>query len=154
MKCCLANKKEGENMAVSEEMLEGLKQQLGYSDEQMEMWKSNPKNLKIAEVFPECQTYQIVAEVIKSHGCGAGHNVGDKFIFSGDGCFVTKEPPGKVCLAGLQPLIGRLDTLVLDSLLDGKEPRGLVWDAVHCVDVGVENGGWGEIIMKVKVEKI
>ncbi|MBW2145319.1 MAG: TIGR04076 family protein [Deltaproteobacteria bacterium] len=120
----------------------------------MEMWKSNPKNLKIAEVFPECQTYRIVAEVIKSQGCGAGHNVGDKFIFSGDGCFVTKEPPGKVCLAALQPLIGRLDTLVLDSLLDGKEPRGLVWDTVHCVDVGVENGGWGEIIMKVKVEKI
>ena len=140
-------------MPISEEMLEGLKQLLGYDDRQMEIWKSNPKNLKIAEVFPECQKYRIVAEVIKSEGCGAGHRVGDKFIFSGDGCFVAKEPSGKVCLAALQPLIGRLDTLVLDSLLEGREPKGLVWDSVHCVDVGVEYGGWGQIIMRVRVEK-
>lgn len=141
-------------MAVTEEMLEGFKKELGYTDEQMEMWKSNPKNLKILEVLPEVEKYRIVAEVIKSEGCGAGNKVGDKFIFSGGACFLTKEPPGQVCMAGLQPLIGRLDTLVLEPLLDGKEPQGLVWDTVHCVDVGVENGGWGQILMKVRVEKI
>jgi uncharacterized repeat protein (TIGR04076 family) len=141
-------------MTVNQEVLDGLKQQLGYTDEQWEMWKSNPKNLKIAEVFPECQKYRVVAEVIKSQGCGAGHDVGDRFIFTGDGCLVTKESPDKICMAALQPLMGRIDTLVLDSLLNGKEPQGLVWDAIHCVDVGVEYGGWGEIIMKVRVEKI
>ena len=141
-------------MAISQEMLEGLKQQLGYSDEDLEIWKRNPRNLKIAEAMVECQKYRVVAEVIKSHGCGAGHNVGDKLIFSGDGCFVTKEPPGRVCLAALDPLISQINTFVLDSILAGKEPREPVWNPLHCTDVGVENGGWGEIIMEVRVEKI
>jgi len=141
-------------MAISEEILDALKQQLEYTDEQMEIWKRNPKNLKIAEVFPECQKYRVVAEVIKSEGCGAGHRVGDKFIFSGEGCLITEQSPAKICMSALQPLMGRIDTLVLDSLLDGRDPKGLVWDAVHCVDVGVEYGGWGQIIMKVRVERI
>jgi uncharacterized repeat protein (TIGR04076 family) len=145
---------EGEDMSNNQEMLEGLKQQLGYTDEQWELWQRNPKNLKIAEAFAEGQNYRIVAEVIKSKNCGVGHKEGDKFIFTGDGCFVAKEPPGPVCLSALSPLIPMVNMEAVKSIMGGGDPESVVWDTVHCVDVGVENGGWGEILMRIRVEKI
>ncbi len=141
-------------MTSNQEMLEGLKQQLGYTDAQWELWKSNLKNLKIAGALAESQKYRLVAEVIKSHNCGVGHKEGDKLIFTGDGCFAAKEPPGPVCLAALGPLIPMVNTEIINNIMGGNDPRDVVWDAVHCNDVGIENGGWGEVLMKIRVEKI
>ncbi len=142
-------------MGGHNEMLEGLKQQLGYNDAQWEMWKSNSKNLKIAEAMAESQKYRVVAEVINSQNCGVGYKVGDRLIFSGDGCYLAKEPSGPVCLAALAPLIPMVNTVVTDNILAGIDPqKPPLWDAIHCYDVGVEKGGWGEIVMKIKIEKI
>ena len=142
-------------MGNREDMLEGLRQQLGYDSIQWKLWKKNPKNLKTAEALAKCQEFRIVAEVTQSQNCGVGHKVGDKFIFTGDGCFVTKEPPGPVCLSALAPLIPMLNTVVPDNIMAGIDPQSPpLWDTIHCNDVGVENGGWGEIIMKIWIEKI
>ena len=82
-------------------------------------------------------------------------DVGDKFIFTADGCCVNKEPPGLVCLSALAPLIPMLNTVVPDNIMAGIDPQSPpLWDTIHCNDVGVENGGWGEIIMKIRIEKI
>jgi uncharacterized repeat protein (TIGR04076 family) len=140
-------------MTANQETLEGLKKQLGYDDAQWELWKSNPNNMKIAQKLGDFEKYRVVAEVIKSHGCALGHRVGDKLIFSGMGAYVGKEPPGPVCVGALSPLAPFVNG-VLIKIAEGSDPQQLLLNRVKCVDVGIENGGWGEVLFDIRVEKV
>jgi hypothetical protein len=42
---------------------------------------------------------------------------------------------------------------VVDKIGAGLDPMKYAFNRVSCVDVGLENGGWGEILMEVRVEK-
>ena len=139
---------------MDEKTLAGYQDHLGYDDRQFALWKSNPHNIKIAEALPEAEKYQIIAEVIKSSNCGAGHQVGDQLLFSGAGSYIGKKPKGPVCHGALVPLMPMVNTEVLNTVMAGRDPGNVVWDVIHCTDVGVENGGWGEILMKIRVERI
>ncbi len=140
-------------MGINEKILEGYKRVLGYDDQQWDLWRSNPHNIRIAEALVEAQKYTVVAEVVKSCNCAAGHKEGDLFIFTGSGSFVRKEPDGPVCLGALGPLIPMLNTEVLNTIMAERDPQHVVWDMVHCTDVGVDNGGWGEILMRIQVKR-
>lgn len=140
-------------MALNEKILENYRRSLGYNDQQWELWRSNPHNIKVAEALIKAQKYTVMAEVVKSCNCGAGHKEGDRFIFTGAGSYVRKEPEGPVCLGALGPLIPMVNTEIINTIIIGGNPENVVWDVVHCSDVGVENGGWGEILMKVRIEK-
>ncbi|MFH0914418.1 MAG: hypothetical protein V1849_03910 [Chloroflexota bacterium] len=37
--------------------------------------------------------------------------------------------------------------------MDTLTPNDLVFDRVHCQNVGVRCGGWGQVLLKVSVEK-
>ncbi|OGW16284.1 MAG: hypothetical protein A3G93_05965 [Nitrospinae bacterium RIFCSPLOWO2_12_FULL_45_22] len=139
-------------MARSQEILEGLKKQLGYNDAQWELWKSNPKNMEVIAKMEEFGKYKVVAEVINAYGCAMEHKVGDKLIFSGLGGFVSKEPPGQVCVGALGPVLPFVG-MVLHKIAEGIDPQKIIFNRVRCTDVGVENGGWGEVLMEVRVEK-
>jgi uncharacterized repeat protein (TIGR04076 family) len=133
-------------------MLTGLREMLGYTDAQWETWKSNPRNLKIADNIMEVMKYKVVAEVTHSSGCGVGHKVGDRIVFGGDGTLLCKENPERVCvglLTPVNPIVGG----VLDKICNGEDPTKMAFNKVHCVDVGVDHGGWGEVVVEVKVEK-
>ena len=58
---------------------------LGYDDEELEIFLSNPKNVEIISKAPALMQKTIVAEVVSSHGCNSRHQVGDKFYFDGTG---------------------------------------------------------------------
>ena len=133
-------------------MLTYLREMLGYTDAQWETWKSNPRNLKIAENIMDVMKYKVVAEVTSAHGCGAGHKVGDRIVFGGDGTLLCKENPERVCvglLSPVNPIVGG----VLDKICNGEDPTKMAFNKVHCIDVGVDHGGWGEVVVEVKVEK-
>ena len=134
-------------------MLTYLREMLGYTDAQWETWKSNPRNLKIAENIMDVMKYKVVAEVTSSCGGGAGHKVGDRIVFGGDGTLLCKESPERVCvglLSPVNPIVGG----VLDKICNGEDPTKMAFNKVHCIDVGVDHGGWGEVVVEVKVEKI
>jgi uncharacterized repeat protein (TIGR04076 family) len=137
-----------------QQVLETIKQHLGYTDAEMEMWKSNPKNMELLTSgrMAEFGKYRVVAEVIKSQGCAMSHKVGDKLIFSGMGGFEGKEPAGPVCISAIGPVIP-LVLGVLNNVAAGNDPQNMAFNRIKCYDVGVENGGWGEILMEIKVEK-
>lgn len=139
-------------MASNQEMLEGLKQQLGYNDAQWELWKANPKNMEVVKRMEEFGKYKVVAEVIKAYGCAMEHKVGDKLIFSGLGGFISKEPGGQVCVGTLAPVLPFV-SMVLNKIAEGTDPQKIIFNRVRCTDVGVENGGWGEVLMEIRVEK-
>jgi len=138
---------------VDDSMLVFIKDMLGYTDEQWETWKSNPRNLKMAGNLMEIPKYKVVAEVISSCGCGAGHKVGDQIVFGGDGTLLCSENPDRVCvglLSPLNPIVG----MVLDKICNGDDPTQIAFNKVHCLDVGVDKGGWGEVVAEVRVEKL
>ena len=137
---------------VDEAMLKAAKEMLGYTDSQWDTWKKNPRNLKILENFGEFQKHRVVAEVTSAYGCAAGHKVGDRIVFGGDGTLLCKESPDRICFGLLSPLNPYVGA-VLDTISGGELPSKITFNKVHCIDVGVDHGGWGEVVMEVRVEK-
>ena len=137
---------------ADEATLNAIRGILGYTDAQWETWKANPRNLKIAGNLENFQKHKLVAQVTSSHGCAAGHKVGDRIVFGADGTLLCKESPERVCFGVLSPLNPYL-LLVLDKIANGEDPTQIAFNKVHCTDVGVDNGGWGEVIVEMKVEK-
>jgi uncharacterized repeat protein (TIGR04076 family) len=132
--------------------LEELKKMLGYSDTQWEKWKSNPENFRIAKGGLDFLKYKLIAEVTSAYGCAAGHKVGDTIVFSG-GELLTKENPERICF-GLLSAINPYVQLAMERVFNGEDPTTIAFPHTHCPDVGVDHGGWGEVIVKVRVEKV
>ena len=132
--------------------LGSLREMLGYTDAQWEKWKSNPQNFERAKGGLEFPNYRLVAEVISAYGCGAGHKVGDKIVFSG-GELLSKENPDRICF-GLLSAISPYVQVLMEKVFNGEDPTIIAFPQTHCPDVGVDHGGWGEVIVEVKVKKI
>lgn len=138
---------------VDDAMLALAKDMLGYTDEQWKTFMSNPRNLKVLERSQDFQKYKLVAEVTSVYGCAAGHKVGDKIVFGGDGTLLCKENPEKICFGLISPIVPFAGAL-LDKISSGEDPTKISFNKVHCVDVGVDHGGWGEVVAEVKVVKV
>ena len=138
---------------MDDAILNSIKDMMGYTDAQWETWKTNPRNLKIAENAMETRKYRIIAEVTSAYGCAAGHKVGDRIIFAGDGTLLCKESPERIC-AGLLSPVNPFVWGALDKICNGEDPTRMALNKTHCVDVGVDHGGWGEVVVEVRVEKI
>ncbi len=137
-------------------MLQLAKDMLGYDDKQWKAWQSNPRNLQILENFEALQQYKIVAEIKSAYGCAAGHKAGDRIVLGGDGALLCKENPEKVCIGILSPMSGHVGAAMdklFDAILKGEEPEQVPMNNFHCIDVGVDHGGWGEVVAEVKIEK-
>jgi len=74
-------------MKVEEDIWKFIQQHLGYTDEELELFRNNPKNVDIISKAPSLMKKTIIAEVVTSHGCNSQHRVGDKFYFDGAGIF-------------------------------------------------------------------
>jgi uncharacterized repeat protein (TIGR04076 family) len=93
----------------------------------------------------------IIVEVIDSHGCNSQHRIGDKFYFDGAGNVLTKLCPKRVCFGALYsmlPLIYAVQELFYADV----DPNEMRFKRAGCVDVGVNCGGWGHIVMEVRIE--
>jgi uncharacterized repeat protein (TIGR04076 family) len=137
---------------LNDEMLNSFKSMLNYTDDQWEIWKSNPRNFERVKGGLNFGKYKLTAEVVSAYGCGAGHKVGDKIIFSG-GELLSKENPERICF-GLLSAISPYVQLVMERVFNGEDPTKIAFNTTHCPDVGVNHGGWGEVIVDIKVEKV
>ena len=120
----------------------------GYTDEEMAIYRSNPKYVRAMEQAPKFITHKIIVEVVESHNCNAGHRVGDKFVLTGNGYLIADECPKYMCIHALSactPLIYAMWERFYEDL----DPDMMLFDTVHCLDVGCKRGGWGELIMKM-----
>jgi uncharacterized repeat protein (TIGR04076 family) len=137
---------------VDDTALKPLREMLGYTDAQWETWKSNPRNLEGAKGGLNFSKYKLVAEVVSAYGCGAGHKVGDKIVYLG-GNLSCKESSEQIC-SSLLLVISPCINVVMEKVFNGEDPTKIAFNKHHCPDVGVNHGGWGEVIVEVKVEKI
>ena len=76
---------------------------------------------------------------------------GDKFYFDGSGNLITKLNPKRICVYALStvaPLIFTANEL----FYAGADPNEMRFNRTGCFDVGVRCGGWGRVVMEVRLE--
>ena len=138
-------------MKLSDEIITRIKEDFGYNDEEMQLYLENPKNEVLLSKFLALTSKTIVIEVVESHGCAAQHKVGTKFYFEGVN-LLTRLCPEKICISALSEM-DRLVCGVFELFMAGVDPNEMIMNRAGCWDVGVRCGGWGNIVMEIRVEK-
>jgi len=139
-------------MKISEDVWKFYQQHLGYSDEEMTKFRGNPRNEDVISKAPALMNKTIVVEVVDSHGCNSQHKVGDKFYFDGAGNILTKLCPKRICFGALHSM-PTLIYVAQELFYAGVDPNEMRFKRTGCVDVGVNCGGWGHIVMELRVEE-
>jgi uncharacterized repeat protein (TIGR04076 family) len=138
-------------MNLDKPVWDAMQARLGYSDEEMKLFKENPRNEDVMSKAAALMNKTIVFEVVKSHGCNSGHKVGDKIYFDGAGNLLTKLAPKRICIYAL----GAMEKLIYGAnelFYAGADPNDLRFNRVGCFDVGVQCGGWGNVVMEIRME--
>ena len=128
-----------------------MKKRLAYTDEEMKEFRENPRNDDVLSKVPELLRKTIIVEIIDSHGCNSQHEVGDKFYFDGAGNLLTELCPKRVCAYALNAITSQVFT-ANELLYAGVDPNEMRFKRAACFDVGLECGGWGRIVMELRVE--
>ncbi len=136
---------------MSSEMWDAVQKHFAYSDEEMELFKSNPRNVDVLMKIPQFQNKTIVAEVMESHGCNSQHKVGDKIYLDAAGNLVSKLCPKKMCIYAVSALQNAVFATG-ELLMAGVDPNEMRFKRTGCFDVGVQCGGWGRVVMEVRAE--
>ena len=136
----------------AEEIWKRFQQHMGYTDEEMKIFRSDPMKVKMVTETPEFVKCRVIAEVIESHGCHARHKVGDRFVMTPGGQLITEECPKRMCMFALGPVSQQLPA-IYERLISKSDPELKNFNIVQCTDIGLDKGGWGKILMKVYVEK-
>jgi len=127
-----------------------IKRHLGYSNDEMELFKANPKNEEVIDKGKELLAKEIIVEVVSSKGCNSHHEEGDKITFDGAGNLLAEKSPAKICIFALNaitPLIYAANEL----FYAGVDPNTMRFKRASCIDVGVQCGGWGQISLEISM---
>lgn len=127
-----------------------MQEHLGYSDEELELFKKNPRNAKVLKTAPDMREKTIVFEVVESQGCNSKHTVGTRFYFTGDGNLISSKAPSKIC-AYAMPIMTQSIFAIQELWYAGVDPNEMCFKRGGCFDVGVHCGGWGNIVLEAKV---
>ncbi|MBI5568637.1 MAG: TIGR04076 family protein [Desulfomonile tiedjei] len=136
---------------MNNEVWNFVQKHLGYSDEEMERFKSDPRNAHVVMKAPELMSKTIVAEVVESHGCNSQHKVGDSFCLDGAGNLISSLCPKRMCIYAVSALKHAVFT-ANELMYAGVDPNEMRFKRTGCFDVGLECGGWGRVVMEVRIE--
>ena len=129
-----------------------LQKHMEYSDEELELFKSDPYKVKMVTETPEFVKCRVVAEVIESQGCHTKHKKGDKFVMTPGGGVLSDQCPKEMCIHALAA-VERIIPVISERLVSKSDPNFERTNIVQCSDIGLDKGGWGKILMKVYVKK-
>ncbi len=138
-------------MKIDENVWSFFQNHLGYTDEEMKKFKEDPKNEDILSKSVELMNKTIVVEVVESHGCNSQHKKGDKFYLDGAGNFISKLCPKRMCAFALSSF-GVSVFGMHELFYAGVEPNKMLFKRFGCSDVGVQCGGWGRVVMEIRME--
>ncbi len=135
---------------VPDQVWDLMQQHLGYSDEEMKLFRAEPRNAKVLAKARAMRNKTVVCEVVQSHGCNSQHQVGARFYFTGDGNLITKMAPSRVCAFAL-PAMGQVIFGLHELWYAGVDPNEACFKRASCADVGLRCGGWGNVVLEAKV---
>lgn len=127
-----------------------IQRHLGYSDQEMVVFKDDPRNEEVLNKAGDITNKTIILEVVESHGCNSKHKVGDRFYFDAFGNLLTELCPKKVCGYSLNAALMMVFT-ANEMLFAGIDPNTIRFKRAGCFDVGLECGGWGRIVLELHV---
>lgn len=136
---------------MANEIWDAVQKHFGYSDEEMGVFMSDPRNVDVLKKTPEFQSKTIVAEIVESHGCNSQHKVGDKFYLDGAGNLISSLCPKRMCIYAVGALQGAVFAMG-ELLMAGVDPNEMRFKRTGCFDVGLQCGGWGRVVMEVRAE--
>ena len=135
-----------------EEIWRLFQKHMEYTDEEMQIFRSDPLKVKMVTQTPEFVKCRVIAEVVESHGCHARHRVGDKFVMTAGGQMIEDECPKGMCISALAE-VSKVLPAIYERLINKTDPQFERVDMIQCPDVGLDKGGWGKILMKVYIEE-
>ena len=138
-------------MAVDERLWKIMQKRLGYSDEELEAFRKNPRNGDVLAKGAELADKLIVLEVVESHGCNSRHKVGDRICFDGAGNLLADMSPPKICAYSLNNAL-LLIYAANEMIYAGVDPNQMRFRRTGCFDVGLRCDGWGKIVYELRVE--
>ncbi len=134
-------------------LAEFVKGATGLNDQ--EIAKLHPSAEKLYRNVMKMMKYRTVAEVVKSEHCFAQVKVGDKLIF--DPFLNPQKSTGVMCPKALLPVlaqIGAIWEMAAEWAEGGKEtPPEIIWNSVRCLDPGLEDGGTGGVVYRIRLEE-
>jgi uncharacterized repeat protein (TIGR04076 family) len=128
-----------------------MQNRLGYNDGEMKEFRDNPRNENILSRVPDLINKTIIAEVVDSHGCNSQHKVGDKFHFDSAGNLLTALSPKRICVYALSAVTLQIFAAT-EFLYAGVDPNQMRFKRAACFDVGIACGGWGRVVLEIRVE--
>jgi uncharacterized repeat protein (TIGR04076 family) len=138
-------------MKVDQGVWDFFQNHLGYTDEEMRAFREDPRNEDVLSKGADLMNKTIVAEVVASHGCNSQHKAGDKFYFDGVGNLITKQNPKRICVYALSAA-AKLIFATNELFMAGVDPNEMRFRRVGCFDVGIQCGGWGHMVMEIRME--
>jgi uncharacterized repeat protein (TIGR04076 family) len=138
-------------MTIDERIWKITQKHLGYSGEEMKTFREDPRNEDILEKGAALRGKLITLEVVESHGCNSRHKVGDKFYFDGVGNLLTERGPQKICAYSLNSALMMIFA-ANEMMYAGVDPNEMRFKRSSCFDVGLQCGGWGRVVLELKVE--
>jgi uncharacterized repeat protein (TIGR04076 family) len=139
-------------MNIDDRMWTIIQKRLGYTDEELNMFKANPRNADVLSRQSDLMNMIISIEVVEAHGCNSRHKVGEKFYFDGAGNLLVKQCQKNICVHALSAAA----TLIFaanELAYAGIDPNAMRFKRTNCVDVGLKCGGWGRIVVELHVEE-
>jgi uncharacterized repeat protein (TIGR04076 family) len=130
---------------------ESFRQQMGYSEQELAQFRADPRRAYVTQHADRLNAWVIVAEVMASHGCAAGHQVGQRFSFSPNGLYLSAQGPGTPCLQILVAVAPAV-AVMQERIISGLSPEPYLFNHVGCVDVGLACGGWGHVALVLYAE--
>jgi len=131
-----------------ENFLKTLQNRFNYSDEQLQMFFENPRNLEVLSKYNELKNTILVLTVVESHGCNSKHNVGDQIYFDGAGNILTSYSPEKICSYALNNALLMIFA-ANEFIYSGISPTNIQFKRCSCFDVGISCGGMGQITLEL-----
>jgi len=137
---------------MDERLFKIMGRHLKYDEEEQTLFKDRSENREILEKIASIKSMEIVAEIVSAKGCNTGHEIGQKFYFDGAGNLIAEKLPKKTCIF----LLGSLSAHIFaihELVYAGINPADikLRFPRIGCADVGVENCGWGKVIVETSV---
>ncbi len=138
---------------VSEARWNIIQKHLDYNDDEMKLFRNNPRNESVALKLPALFNMKFIFEVVGSHGCGCKHKKGDKIYFDGLGQLIPELSPKRICAFSISA-VSQLIFTAQELVYAGVNPNDMCLNRAGCYDVGINCGGWGNIVLEFKVENI
>lgn len=124
---------------------------LGYTEDDVK--GLTRKQREVLCVGEDLYDYKMVAEVVKASNCGYQPKIGDRYVFAGGGTIIPEECTWPICVWALAPMLP-LFYMYYDRTRAGLDPNDMWRENIKCSDIGTECGGFGEVLFKIKFEKL